>query len=79
MENKTELSDIYSVAFLMCLGHKYEVRAENTMAGRKRIIFIFEDEVKPLIQQYFSGEEEKVSPSKYARNLKELKSLVHNF
>jgi len=79
IKGKTEISDIYPVAFLICLGLKYEVRAENTIDRKRRIIFIFEDDVKPLIQKYYAGEEEKVLPSKYARTLKELKSLVHNY
>ena len=78
-ENTTELSDIYPVAFLICLGFKYEVKVENTADGKRRIVFIFTDDVKPLIQRYYAGEEEKVLPSRYARTLKELKSLVHNY
>jgi len=80
--SNVELSDIYPVAFLCCVGINYEIKTELNSNGKRRLIFVFSkniDRVKALIRNYYGGQEDLVSANKYARILKELKSLVHNY
>lgn len=75
-----ELSDIYPVAFLCCAGLNYKVQTETALNGRKRIIFVFEDQkAQELCRNFYSGQGDEVSANHYTRILKELKSLVHNY
>jgi hypothetical protein len=75
-----EVSDIYPCAFLACCGLTYKIESRENNIGKKRIIFIFEnDKAQELLQNFYSGKGDEVSASKYSRLLKELKSLVYNF
>ena len=75
-----ELSDIYPSAFLCCTGLNYKVKTEPSSNGKKRIIFIFEGQkAQELCRSFYAGQGDEVSANHYARILKELKSLVHNY
>jgi len=78
---KLELSDIYPSAFLICNNFYYEIKSEVSPNGKKRVIFLFNDDkkAKDLVKNFYSGQNDNVSASKYSRILKELKSLVHNY
>jgi len=75
-----ELSDIYPSAFLCCMGLNYKIKSESNSNRKRRVIFIFEDDnAQELCRNFYAGQEDKVSANHYARILKELKSLVHNY
>jgi len=77
---RLELSDIYPSAFLCCMGLSYKIKSETDSNGRKRVIFIFEDDnAQELCRNFYTGQEDRVSANHYSRILKELKSLVHNY
>ena len=80
MEN-LELSDIYPVAFLICTGLSYTTKREDSPNGKKRVIFIFDKEIEKargLVSNYYAGQDDSVSASRYSRAIKDLKSLVFN-
>ena len=80
MMERLELSDIYPTAFLCCIGLNYKVETEIVPNGKRRVVFIFEDQkAQELCRNFYSGQGDEVSASCYARILKELKSLVHNY
>ena len=77
---RLELSDIYPSAFLCCMGLDYKIKSESNSNGKRRVIFIFEsDAAQKFCRNFYAGQEDEVSANHYARILKELKSLVHNY
>lgn len=73
----TPISDIYTVAFLLCTGERYHHIQRIVDKGRSKVVFHFSPEAADKIDDYFNGCE--CSAIGFRNAIENCKSLIYDF
>lgn len=71
------ITDIYTVAFLLCQGEKYHHIQRSVENGRRRVVFYFGRGIEDLIDEYFNGS--TCSAIAFRNSVENCKSLIYDF